>query len=83
MDREKQQTLGDRSIHSEDDIRKILTKNAYSLELIDSLITTTATLAEQLNVEIKLGQMLFPKYTSSEEITRLYEDNKDTLIVSG
>lgn len=82
MDREKQQTLGDRSIHSEDDIKKILTKNTYSPELIDSLITTTASLAEQLNVEIKLGQMLFPKYTSSEEITRLYEEHKNELIVA-
>jgi hypothetical protein len=68
-------------MHSEEDITHILTKNGYSAAQIEWFIANTIAVADQLNVDIKLGQMLFPKYTSSPEITALYATHKDELIV--
>lgn len=80
-DRDKQLTRGERYMHSEEDIQNILTKNGYSSAQIEWFLSNTIAVAEQLNVDIKLGQMLFPKYTSSPEITALYATHKDELIV--
>jgi len=60
-------------IMSEEQVREILDKNWISKQLQDELISQTHKIADKINIEIPLHQLLFPKYVVPEKYKSLYE----------
>lgn len=73
---------GNGYILSEEEVRAMLKHNGYEADEIVHLIETTQYLADQCTVELPLGKILFPTYQPPEAIVALYEQHKNTLIVS-
>ncbi len=67
-------------IMSEKEIRNLLMQNWYGEDEIESMILTTQEIADSINIELPLWNILFPKYTSP--LQDLYEEHKSSLIVS-
>jgi len=62
---------------SEEQVKEVLTKNNISANLQEELINQTHTIADKINIEVPLHQVLFPMYTVPEKYKRLYERLKD------
>ncbi len=71
---------GEHHIMSEQEVRAIMEKNWLAENVIDWLIEETWVIAESIKISIPLWQSLFPNYETSEEISQLYWDHKDTLV---
>ncbi|MEF2175080.1 MAG: PHP domain-containing protein [Candidatus Absconditabacteria bacterium] len=71
--------LGQHHILNEDEVIKIMKKNNYDEEFVNSLIGNNEKVAEKINLKIPLGQLLFPKYESPEYIIKMYDKVKDGL----
>lgn len=81
FDEDRRKVTLQQHLMSEDEIREILQDNGYDAQLIQQMITTTTEIAQEIDIDIPLGEILFPKYESPEHIKELYETQKDTLIV--
>ena len=44
------------------------------------MISNNVNLADSIDMDIALGQVLFPNYESPEDIKEIYEKSKDILI---
>ena len=73
---ERPKLKGDYYIMSEEQVREILDKNWISKKLQDELISQTHKIADEINIEIPLHQLLFPKYVVPEKYKKLYEKMK-------
>jgi len=60
-------------IMSEDEVREILTKNWIDKEFQNYLIENTHKIADSINVDIPLHNLLFPRYVVPEKYRKLYE----------
>lgn len=78
-DRRKKTTA--EHIMSEQEISDMMEKNWYEKPVITQMIQTSKNIAESIDLEIPLGQILFPKYESPDDIKKLYEQHKDKLVV--
>lgn len=74
--------VGEHHILSEQEVRKILSKNGLSDTVIEQLVNATGELADCCTTKITLGQALFPNFETPEEIRVLYEENRDSLVES-
>jgi len=81
-DQDRRQSSGQYHIMSEDEIRSILSQNAYDLDLINTWISNNVAIADRVHVKVKLWQTLFPNYDTPQDIRQLYDTNKDQLIVA-
>lgn len=68
-------------IMTEEEIREILEHNGIDKKIINHLIETNNTIADQITTEIELNQTLFPNYETPEDIKEIYEQYKDKLVV--
>jgi len=64
-------------IMSEEQVKEVLTKNNISANLQEELINQTHTIADKINIEVPLHQVLFPMYTVPEKYKKFYEKLKD------
>jgi len=80
-DAHRRQPAGQYHIMTEEEIREICLKNGYKEEQIEQRLGNNMKISEQVKMEIKLGQALFPVYEAPEEIKELYEKYKDKMIV--
>lgn len=71
---------GELHIMNEEEIIKTCKKNGYPEEDVTNYMKTNQVISDACNLEIPLWTILFPKYESPEEIKKLYEANKDSLI---
>ncbi|MEI6426651.1 MAG: PHP domain-containing protein [Candidatus Absconditabacteria bacterium] len=81
-DQDRRQSSGYYHIMSEEEIRAILIKNGYDDVIINDWIGNNIAIADRVHVKVKLGQTLFPNYSTPEDIRQLYDLNKEQLIVS-
>ena len=77
----RRQPVGQYHIMTEEEIREICLKNGYKEEQIDEWLKNNESIAEQVNVQLKLWQQLFPLYESPEFVQELYEKYKDEMVV--
>ncbi len=68
-------------LSSEDEVLGTMKWNWYDQEFISNCLSTIDTVIERCQCEISLNQLLFPKYEAPDEIRKLYEANKNWLIV--
>jgi len=80
-DKNRKKILWDYHIMDENEIIIIMKANWFDDEMIQKLIENNSKIAESIDINIKLWNILFPKYESPSEIKKLYEENKDNLIV--
>jgi hypothetical protein len=59
---------------TEENIRGKCTANGFSATQTQEMLDNTGIVADMLNVEIPLGDILFPIYESPDEIKALYEE---------
>lgn len=71
-DEDRRKTQWDFSIMSEEDIRTACEKNGFVESQIDEMITTTEKVADMIDIQIPLWNILFPEYESPEDIKELY-----------
>lgn len=81
-DKDRRNPQGAFHIMTEDEIKEICLKNGYSEEEINHRIQNNETIANQAEVTIPFGQALFPQYESPERVQELFEQFKDTMIVT-
>ena len=67
-------------IISESEAVEIMKKNWLQEWQILGLIENTNFVAEQIDIQIPMGHIMFPNYVPPEKIQNLYENNKDFLI---
>lgn len=79
-DAQRRKPQGDFFICEEQWIRDTLAANEFSSEDIEVLLTTTQVVADSIDCKLELGKTLFPRYTSPEDIQKLYDTHKDTLV---
>ncbi len=79
-DQDRRNPIWEYHIMSENEITNILIKNEYSDTNIKSRIQNNYDIAQWLNIEIDLHQALFPVYQTPENIKKLYEKHKNSLI---
>lgn len=79
-DQNRRKSTWEFHIMSEDEIISILQNNSYTDSQIQSRIKNNSKIANQINIEIALNQMLFPKYQVPDHIKNLYKANKTNLI---
>jgi DNA polymerase III alpha subunit len=77
---DRRKIVGEYHIMSEEEMMAMMEKNGLDDDLIDSLLSATGKIAETIKIDIPLWQSLFPNYESSDEINKLYEKYKDTLV---
>jgi len=63
----------DYHIMSEDEVKQILTRNWLNFEFQEKLIETTHKIADSIDCNIPLHQLLFPKYVVPDKYKKLYE----------
>ena len=80
-DENRRKPKGQFHIMSEEEIRAILEKNWIDKKTINTLIETNTTIADNINTTIELNQTLFPNYETPDDVKKIYEENKDGLIV--
>jgi hypothetical protein len=66
---------------SENEIREILIQNWFEKNEIDWFIENNNKVADSIQTEIDLNQVLFPNYINPEDIIQLYDEVKDSLLV--
>lgn len=44
------------------------------------MIDNNNKIADQIDIDLPLGDILFPNYETPENIEKLYEENKDSLV---
>lgn len=81
-DPDARKILWDHHILSEAEVREILQKNNFPVELIDRMVDATGELVERCNAKITLWQALFPNYDTPEDIQKIYDQYKDGLVVA-
>jgi len=59
-------------IKDDEQILQLAQKNKIDLDLVKQMIQTTHQIAEQISIQIPLGQTLFPDYQPPQEIQELY-----------
>ncbi len=80
-DADRRKVVGDFYITSEEElINMMVEKNGYDAPLVEKMLAANVALADRCNLEIPLGNILFPNYSPDPEISRLYEENKEKLI---
>ena len=80
-DESRRKPKGQFHIMSEEEIRNILENNGYEKSFINQLIETNNKIADSITTEIDLNQTLFPNYETPEDIKKLYDQYKDSLVV--
>lgn len=81
-DESRRKPKGQFHIMTEEEIRTILENNGIDKKIIDHMIETNNTIADNIETAIDLNQALFPNYETPEDVKELYEQYKDKLIVS-
>ena len=71
-DEDRRKTQGEFSIMSEEDIRTACEKNGFVESQIDEMVATTEKVADMIDIQIPLWNILFPEYDSPEDIKELY-----------
>lgn len=71
-DEDRRKTQGEFSIMSEEDIRTACEKNGFVESQIDEMVATTEKVADMIDLQIPLWNILFPEYDSPEDIKELY-----------
>lgn len=79
-DEQRRKPKGEYHIATEHEIKMLMKKNGFSDEEIQTLFDQNQTIADSIKIEIELWKTLFPNYESPEDITKLYEQHKDSLI---
>ncbi len=62
------------------EIHQVMTKNGYQEEFVQNLINNNKYVADKIDLQIPLGNILFPNYKTAEDIKQLYAKQKDGLI---
>lgn len=80
-DEDRRRVTGDYYLMSEDELKEMMIeKNGYDIALVDEMIANNQALADRTQLEIPMGKILFPSYSSPEDIIALYEQHKTELI---
>ena len=79
-DDERRKVDGEYYIFSESDIESTLESSGFDKETITKRIKNTQLIADQCEFSMDLYQSLFPNYVSPDYISKLYEDNQETLV---
>lgn len=82
FDRHRKKIQGHYHLMSESEILTILHKHQLTEGEISTMIQANQSFADQCNVTIQIGSLYFPQYTSSPEITTLYETYQQTYQIS-
>lgn len=82
QDRDRRKVVGHYHIMSEDEIRTIMKGHSLDTPQIDDMINNTITCAEHLLIKMPPLPAMFPSYDPPEHIKQLYNQVKDSLIVS-
>ncbi len=77
---DRRQPKGEYYIMKKEDVVNILEKNWYEWDQIEKTISNNVTLADSIEMNIALWQVLFPNYESPEDIKEIYEKSKNFLI---
>ena len=77
---DRRQPKGEYYIMKKEDVGEVLEKNWYNLDQIEKMILNNVMLADSIEMDIALGQVLFPNYESPESILETYEKVKNDLI---
>jgi DNA polymerase III alpha subunit len=59
-----------------------LEHNGLDKHTISQMIENNNTIAEWITTEIDLNQALFPNYETPDDVKKLYEENKDELVIN-
>ena len=79
-DTQRRKPKGEFFICEEQWIREVLVANNFPVERIEQLLTTTQHVADHIDCKLELGKTLFPRYMSPENIQKLYDTHKDSLV---
>ncbi|HMT01563.1 MAG TPA: PHP domain-containing protein [Candidatus Absconditabacterales bacterium] len=82
-DDQRRKVVGDYHFCDENNIITVMKKNNYSDEQIKKRIDQTQIIADQINLSINLGATYFPKYQTPDRIEKLYNQQKEKLIIEG
>ena len=63
-------------IMSEKEVKTVLSKNWIKNEFQEYLIKNTHKIADKIDINIPLHQLLFPKYTAPEKYVKLFKKLK-------
>lgn len=74
-DQNRKKIIWDYHIFSEEEIRNTLISNWYNEQTINELINNNNSIAQEINLNIPLGEILFPIYESPQNIKELFEKN--------
>lgn len=80
-DPDMRKVIWDHHILSEQEVRDILHRNWFEEKLIDTLVDATEKLAAQCHIKITLWQALFPHYDTPDDIKKLYDNCRETLVI--
>lgn len=82
FDEQRRKVTMQQHIMSENEIQDIAKNNGRDAQLIKLMINNTQRIADSIDIELPLWQILFPKYESPEQIKDLYDNHKDELIAN-
>ena len=79
-DEDRRKVVGDRYIMSEDEVLQTMKINGYNETDIKYMLHNTENIVANIDLQLPLGTILFPKYESQDAIKEKYEQIKDQLI---
>lgn len=80
-DDHRRKVLGDYHFCDENHIVSVMKKNGYSETQIQKRIDQTQTIADQTSLSINLWATYFPQYQTPDRIQKLYDQQKEKLII--
>ncbi len=80
-DDQRRKVVWDYHFCDENNIITVMKKNNYSDEQIKKRIDQTQIIADQINLSINLWATYFPKYQTPDRIEKLYNQQKEKLII--
>ncbi|HKL43658.1 MAG TPA: hypothetical protein VJ892_00065, partial [Candidatus Absconditabacterales bacterium] len=79
-DKNRRKPKGDFHIMTREEIEDILLSNGYTEGQIKERIENNNNIANNIHIEIPMGQTLFPNYQTPENIKEIYDNVKSNLI---
>lgn len=81
-DQDRRMAKWDYHIADQKYIQNIMSKNWFDENFINQMIANSQQIADNINIQIPLYQKLFPNYNSDPTISKIYEQNKNDLVMS-
>jgi DNA polymerase III alpha subunit len=80
-DEDRRKTIGQYHIVDGAWIMDTMKRNGYDESAINQWIDQTQTIADSIDIQLDMGETLFPNYEVSDDIQALYKQEKGNLVV--